>query len=68
MATIISLAVPLLHLLFRFLGLDAAAKFVYQIAVGHIFLVEAKRQLGVGLRQFIPEAVTQAMNIASNTK
>ena len=58
------------------MGLDAAAKFVYQIAVGHIFLVEAKQQLGVeakrqrgvGLRQSIPEAVTQAMNIASNTK
>ena len=52
----------------RLVGVGANIKYVYQIAAGHIFLVEAKRRLDMRLWQFVPEAVTQAMSIASNAK
>ncbi|KAF6741953.1 hypothetical protein DFP72DRAFT_941022 [Ephemerocybe angulata] len=43
--------------------------YVYRVGAGRFFLVEAKRQAGkTSLVSFIPEAVTQAMVVLSNSK
>ena len=54
----------------RLVGPDSAAEaYVYRAAAGHLFLVEAKCQVGGGgLKAFIPEAVTQAMVILLDSR
>ncbi|KAJ3515144.1 hypothetical protein NLJ89_g1955 [Agrocybe chaxingu] len=52
----------------RLVGPDTTSDFVFQVAAGHFFLVEAKRLLiSGGLSAFVPEAVTQAMSVMSNS-
>jgi hypothetical protein len=50
----------------RLVGPESTGEFVFHVAAGHFFLLEAKAS--VGLMPFIPEAVTQAMTISSNAK
>ncbi|KAF5339854.1 hypothetical protein D9611_009067 [Ephemerocybe angulata] len=55
----------------RLVGPDPfVEEYVYQVAEGRLFLVEAKRQPAgkTSLGSFIPEAVTQAMVVLSNSK